>query len=224
MQRRDQLEATTGQGRSYTVQTDQNSDAGISEFANSRANFLVKQSELRVPAGHSTAHLSGNVLKPLATHPTNHVTQPTAPPMLRAIYVTGGTSTETNDDSTDDGDTATTKYYYYGNNTSSDSVDLYSASHNRQTACGETHSIKTNGNKTTENKNDRKVDNDSSKSDGTKNTSPQNITKDRVNDSDSDGNNSPQNVNKDRVNRDIRNSFSLLRFSSLAGVGTTFRC
>ena len=131
-----------GQERSYAGRTDQNLGPGLSEFANSRANFLVKQSEFRVRAGNSTGHLSGNVFKPLATHPTNHVTQPTAPPMLRAFYAAGGI--ETNDDSTDDCDTATTKYYYYGNNTSSDSVDLYSDPHNRQTACGETPSIETN--------------------------------------------------------------------------------
>ena len=34
---------TTGQGRSYTVRTDQNSEAGLSEFPDSRANYLVKQ-------------------------------------------------------------------------------------------------------------------------------------------------------------------------------------
>ena len=63
-------------------------------------------------------NLSDNTLRPRAFRPsipviatTNHVTQPTAPPMMRAFYAAVGT-TETNDDSTDDGDTATTKYYY----------------------------------------------------------------------------------------------------------------
>ena len=138
---RDQPAWSIGQDRSCTVHTDQNSEAGLSESADSCANVIVKQSEFCVRAGH----LSGYVLIPRAIRPTKRVTQPTASPMLRAFYVTGGT--DTNSDSAYDGDTATTKYYYYVNNSSSDSVNAYTASNNRQTACRETHSIKSKGTK-----------------------------------------------------------------------------